>query len=930
MEAAVRSSLGIAEGDVSTYDILALENLNADGLGIFNLSGLHYAVNLRSLSLKNNFISNFSVIRHQNSYSASTGLTLLENLGLSGNMLSEINYLDDFLYLTDTNVDNNHLYTASGSPAGEVIDTLQARTVNTVCQPQYYDYTGFVRARYHFTEGSGSETLDSSPIGNTAQLVNTPAWVQDGNNYALSFDPFSMSYVDCGTASSLSSKTDFTVTAKIRTSKLDWQIIAQQRSKAIDGVTSGWQGEWRLEMTPAGKPKFWIYNGGYQFVIESDVAVADGEWHTVTAVRKGDNGYLYVDGNLVGTGVGTCRDLDGNIPVYIGVDGRHDSTYFEGEIDDVMIVAKAVSPQALDELENNKALYSFNEGSGTVVNDTSILSGQATLVNGAQWLEENGNMALDLENNQGYLDCGTATSLSGKTNFTVSTWIKTSTLNWQIIAQQRSKAISGVTNGWNGEWRFELTNEGKPKFWIYGNWGYQFTIVSPIAVADGQWHHVCAVRDGDNGYLYVDGELSAQGSGTCRDLDGNIPVYIGVDARHDSTYFNGQIDDVAIYSMALSKSTIKSQAGSRGFTPFSDPDFDLDGLENTQDLANDFNPYEEDTDNNTIIDFFELCELAADSYDVPNHTPFEMAAPGVLSNDTLAGASVSAEVEVEPINGTLNYFNSDGSFSYTPNVGFEGSDTFTYNLVVNGYRSQTASVSLNVFVLDSDGDGIPDYKDPDPFNYSFDVATRGDSGTHTITNALMLGYIKDGDLNANYKLGADIDLSTVDSWTPIGDATAKFTGSFDGAGYTVSNLTIDDSTGSYIGLFGYCEGAEIKNCVLENVNITGFTYVGAMAGYAKSSSIDNCSVSGDVDGTSCTGGLVGYMSAQSSVNNCYTTARVSGTSKTGGLIGYLASSIVSNSYTTGYISGSDMDTGGLVGYAYNGSSVSNSYSTSCQ
>lgn len=48
----------------------------------------------------------------------------------------------------------------------------------------------------------------------------------------------------------------------------------------------------------------------------------------------------------------------------------------------------------------------------------------------------------------------------------------------------------------------------------------------------------------------------------------------------------------------------------------------------------------------------------------------------------------------------------------------------------------------------------------------------------------------------------DISLSGID-WKPIGDASDQFTGTFDGNGFTISNLTINNNTLEYVGLFGY-------------------------------------------------------------------------------------------------------------------------------
>jgi len=71
------------------------------------------------------------------------------------------------------------------------------------------------------------------------------------------------------------------------------------------------------------------------------------------------------------------------------------------------------------------------------------------------------------------------------------------------------------------------------------------------------------------------------------------------------------------------------------------------------------------------------------------------ATDGVLANDSdPANATLTAEVVTTSANGTLS-FNSDGSFEYTPDSGFTGSDSFVYR-VSNGTLDDTATVTLTV------------------------------------------------------------------------------------------------------------------------------------------------------------------------------------------------------------------------------------------
>ena len=82
----------------------------------------------------------------------------------------------------------------------------------------------------------------------------------------------------------------------------------------------------------------------------------------------------------------------------------------------------------------------------------------------------------------------------------------------------------------------------------------------------------------------------------------------------------------------------------------------------------------------------------ADSYSTSRNTALTVPAPGVLGNDTVNSASISANTN--PTQGTL-VLNANGGFTYTPHNGYTGADSFTYTLTNSG-GSSTATVSLSV------------------------------------------------------------------------------------------------------------------------------------------------------------------------------------------------------------------------------------------
>ena len=85
-----------------------------------------------------------------------------------------------------------------------------------------------------------------------------------------------------------------------------------------------------------------------------------------------------------------------------------------------------------------------------------------------------------------------------------------------------------------------------------------------------------------------------------------------------------------------------------------------------------------------------------DSYSTPEDAALTIAAPGVLANDTdVDSTTLTAALVSGPANGTLT-FNANGSFSYTPNADFNGSDSFTYRANDGALNSQLATVTITV------------------------------------------------------------------------------------------------------------------------------------------------------------------------------------------------------------------------------------------
>ena len=198
--------------------------------------------------------------------------------------------------------------------------------------------------------------------------------------------------------------------------------------------------------------------------------------------------------------------------------------------------------------------------------------------------------------------------------------------------------------------------------------------------------------------------------------------------------------------------------------------------------------------------------------------------------------------------------------------------------------------------------------------------------TVEISNAEELQNMNN-DLDADYVLVDDIDASKIENFEPIGGLEEPFTGTFDGNGHTISNLTIHRPREERVGLFGYVDGARIRNVGLEDVNVTGGTLVGGLVGDNNNCEVRESYVTGEIDGNITVGGVVGRNvgghERPGMVVDSYSESNVSGNESVGGVVGYNNGRIV-RSYAVGEVTGNS-DIGGLTGYQDSGGVIRDSY-----
>lgn len=231
----------------------------------------------------------------------------------------------------------------------------------------------------------------------------------------------------------------------------------------------------------------------------------------------------------------------------------------------------------------------------------------------------------------------------------------------------------------------------------------------------------------------------------------------------------------------------------------------------------------------------------------------------------------------------------------------KGGDTYIALVAPQTVAAGTAFITCKftngkVFAYKMKNDA--DWQAGEEYTYTVSLAAAEDPGytvsedgkTYNVTSAEGLKAVADiannGNLGINITLTENINLTDID-WTPIGtDYYNQYTGAFDGGNHTITGLTVT-TNGQYAGLFGYLgKAGTVKNVVMEGLQITSDNSLGYTGGVVGNSwgTIENCSVSGSVSGTTFAGGVVGSQWG-GSITGCNSSATVKGEAYVGGIAG---------------------------------------------
>ena len=245
----------------------------------------------------------------------------------------------------------------------------------------------------------------------------------------------------------------------------------------------------------------------------------------------------------------TFSDLVGLVPntIYRYVIRAADAASNLGPYSNIVnVTTLATNPQLV-------AAYSFEEGTGTTLTDVSGNGNTGTIVN-ATWTTTGkyGN-ALTFNGTSARVTVPDASSLDLTTGMTLEAWVKPSVVNtgWRDVIYKGNDIYYLEATSGNGGLPALSVKIGASSPNLYG----------ASALTPNTWTHLAATYDGTILRLYVNGAQVSSLPQTGSITPSSSPLEIGGDSIYGQ-YFQGVIDEVRVYNVALTPTQIQADMNS--------------------------------------------------------------------------------------------------------------------------------------------------------------------------------------------------------------------------------------------------------------------------------------------------------------------------------------------------------------------------------
>lgn len=206
------------------------------------------------------------------------------------------------------------------------------------------------------------------------------------------------------------------------------------------------------------------------------------------------------------------------------------------------------------------AVWHFDEGIGSTTIDGSgnNYNGTADKMDVAScWVDGKLDKALKFDGVDDRITISNSENINMSKSITVEFWVKSglpSQQKYQLFTiMEKSHGYQGITG-----WYFQSEYDKNAIGFGFGNGSIWYGVGTGTGIADNTWHHIAGTFDGTEIKIYLDGTLANKKTTTGAIAANTGPIIIG--AHGLERYFNGIIDEVYIYNIALSADIIAMHA----------------------------------------------------------------------------------------------------------------------------------------------------------------------------------------------------------------------------------------------------------------------------------------------------------------------------------------------------------------------------------
>jgi len=288
-------------------------------------------------------------------------------------------------------------------------------------------------------EGSGTAVIDSSTYNNDGTTVGGPTWGTGIiGDYALNFD-YVDDYVSVPDDASLDITAAITLAAWIKPDKQGTLSIIKK-----NGGGTGYE----LYCGSAGTVYARLNENSTYRAISTMPYPTDGTtWMHVAATYDGTNMKMYIDGKLEHTVAGPTSILVNDNELRIARDAAG-TKYFDGQIDDARVYNRALNQSEIEALAFIPGgplvgHWAMEEGSGTVLDDSSEYENDADITGSPAWVSGIKGLALDLDGANDYALAPDDPSLDITDEITLAAWVKPEKRDTQYLIKKAT--IDGAT-----------------------------------------------------------------------------------------------------------------------------------------------------------------------------------------------------------------------------------------------------------------------------------------------------------------------------------------------------------------------------------------------------------------------------------------------------------------------------------------------------